>query len=387
MYKTESFVKVNCTGAADRAIISLPAAVLVDRKSLGSQPRRKSNPFLRQLCRLKNTLSLVTRGLASTKRGVLQSAACDKREFSIAKHSIAIEQAKGAKAMKELYVRPGDDLEAVLNGAENTVVHLAEGVYRQKLKLTAPGLRLIGAGAEKTVLIYDDYARKLDEQGRELNTFRTWTVAVCADGVSMRDLSIVNDALDPKHRGQEVALSVYGDDFSMENCTLRSTQDTLFLGPLPPDLIERYDGFLPDALRADRLLSQRFRRCRIEGSVDFIFGCGDAVFEDCEIVSVFDGRDHGYVAAPAHAPSQTKGFTFRRCDFMRGEGVRDESIFLARPWRDYGLCRFEDCRYDAHIKAEGFNPWRDSGRDKTARFYETPAQPGRVDWCNRQTEA
>ena len=41
----------------------------------------------------------------------------------------------------------------------------------------------------------------------------------------------------------------------------------------------------------------------------------------------------------------------------------------------------------AAIRPEGFDPWRDSGRDKTARFFETPAQPGRVAWCNRQTEA
>ena len=140
-------------------------------------------------------------------------------------------------------------------------------------------------------------------------------------------------------------------------------------------------------LRADRLLSQSFRRCRIEGSVDFIFGCGAAFFEDCEIVSVFDGRDHGYVAAPAHSLSQTEGFTFRRCDFTREADVADGTIFLARPWRDYGLCRFEDCRYDRHIRAEGFDPWRDSGRDKTARFFETPTVPGRVNWCNPQAEA
>ena len=34
------------------------------------QVRRKSNPFLRQLCRLKNTLRRVLRALAPTKEGV-----------------------------------------------------------------------------------------------------------------------------------------------------------------------------------------------------------------------------------------------------------------------------------------------------------------------------
>lgn len=289
--------------------------------------------------------------------------------------------------MKEYIVRPGDDVQQLLDRADpGSQIRFLPGIYRQKLMLRTPGLRLEGDSADQTVLLWDDYAKKLDVLGREYNTFRTWTLAVCADDVRMRGLSVVNDALNPADKGQEVALSVYGDHFYMEDCTLRSTQDTLFLGPLPQDLIARYDGFLPDELRQDRLLTQSFRHCRIEGSVDFIFGCGAAVFEDCEIISVFDGRDHGYVAAPAHSPAQTEGFTFRNCSFARGDGVADASIFLARPWRDYGLARFEDCHFDAHIKPEGFNPWRDSGRDKTARFYESPAQPGRVQWCNRQTE-
>ena len=65
----------------------------------------------------------------------------------------------------------------------------------------------------------------------------------------------------------------------------------------------------------------------------------------------------------------------------------DATHFLARPWRDYGLAVFEDCRYGRHIRPEGFDPWRDSGRDRTARFFETPVQPGRVAWINRYTEA
>ena len=177
-----------------------------------------------------------------------------------------------------------------------------------------------------------------------------------------------------------MALSVYGDRFVMADCLLRSTQDTLFLGPLPKDLIARYEGFLPDMLRQDRLLCQRFSRCRIEGTVDFIFGCGEALFEDCEIRSLRDERDIGFAAAPAHALEQTEGFTFRRCAFTAEDTVTPGSIYLARPWRDHGLCRFEDCRYGAHIAPAGFDPWLDSGRDKTARFHEQPAQAGRVPW-------
>ena len=151
--------------------------------------------------------------------------------------------------MREYLVRPGDDVQAVLDRAEpGSRICFEAGVYRQKLMLRTPGLRLEGEGAENTVLLWGDYAKKLDSQGREYNTFRTWTLAVCADDVEMRNLSVFNDALDPVIKGQEVALSVYGDRFSMTDCTLRSTQDTLFLGPLPPDLIERYDGTLAETV-------------------------------------------------------------------------------------------------------------------------------------------
>lgn len=286
-----------------------------------------------------------------------------------------------------MQLTPKEDLQAALNAVPpGTTVHLAPGEYRTKLRIATPGLRLIGAGADKTRICWDDYANKLDSQGQAYVTFRTWTVAVCADGVTMTDLSIVNDALHPERKGQEVALTVYGDDFRMERCRLTSTQDTLFLGPLPPDLIQRYDGFLEDALRLDKPCRQFFNRCLIEGTVDFIFGCGEAVFEDCEIRSLGDVRNVGYVAAPAHRLEQERGFLFRRCRLTGDPEVPAGSVYLARPWRDYGLCRFLDCSYGPHISPLGFDKWSDTHRDQTARFWEEPPVPGRVRWANRRPE-
>ena len=285
----------------------------------------------------------------------------------------------------ELYASPSDDLQALFDDApEGAVIHLSEGVYRQKVMIRTGGLTIVGEGYDKTTLVYDDYALKKDEQGRDYVTFRTWTAAVCADDVVMRDLSIKNDALSPESKGQEVALTVYGDRFVMERCRLTSTQDTLFLGPLPPDLIERYDGFLADELRADRMLTQTFTDCLIEGTVDFIFGCGATEFINCEIRALVDARDLGYAAAPAHSLWQDKGFHFLNCRFTKEEGVTEGSIYLARPWRDYGLCVFENCSYDSHIAPEGFDKWNDTHRDETARFIEMPPVPGRVPWCNRK---
>lgn len=286
-----------------------------------------------------------------------------------------------------IFITAEDDLQAIIDGApENAVIYLAAGEYRQKVMIRTSGLTLIGAGAEHTRISFGDYARKRDFLGAEYNTFRTYTMAVCADGVTMRDLTVENDALHPERKGQEVALSVLGDRFLMENCVMRSTQDTLFAGPLPDDLIGRYEGFLLDELRRSGEMLQHYRNCRIEGTVDFIFGCARAIFENCEIRSLKEIRGTGYVAAPAHNLRQGDGFTFRRCRFTSENDVVPGSVYLARPWRDHGMAVFDSCGYDTHIAAEGFDPWNNTRRDLTARFYEIPPVPGRVPWINRDKD-
>ena len=291
--------------------------------------------------------------------------------------------------MNIINTTPAQSLSEVLKTASpHSRIVLAPGTYREKIEITVPGIEIVGHTAEDTVIVWDDYAKKPDEKGVELNTFRTYTAAVLAPGVTFRDLTVENDARFPETKGQEVALTVYADGFSAESCRFISTQDTIFCGPLPPDLIERYDGFLKDALRTGEFQCQIFKSCLIAGNVDFIFGCGDALFEDCEIRSVYDVRGHGYAAAPAHALEQEICFVFNNCRFTCEDAVADGSIFLARPWRDYGKCSFINCQYGRHISREGFDKWNDTERDKTARFAEYGNIPdGRVRWSRVLSEA
>lgn len=294
--------------------------------------------------------------------------------------------------MQTVHISPEESLcEALKKAAPGTRIVLDKGVYREKIEIHVPDIEIVGAGKEDTVIVYGDYAKKLDEIGREYNTFRTYTAAVLADGVSFRDLTVKNDALYPEEKGQEVALTVYADGFTADNCGFISTQDTIFCGPLPPDLIERYDGFLKDELRRSGEMKQIFKNCLIAGNVDFIFGCGDTLFDSCEIRSVYDVRGHGYTAAPAHSLSQEIGFVFKECRFTNDGEVRDGSIFLARPWRDYGKSSFICCEYGSHISPEGFDKWNDTERDKTARFAEygtdDSTRKGRVSWSTLLTEA
>ncbi len=283
--------------------------------------------------------------------------------------------------MSEWRIGPKEDLQAVADcAAPGTVLRLAPAVYRQRLTVRTPGLVLIGDESGRTRIVANAYARQTDELGRPLTTFRTATVHVTAPNVTLCSLTVENDAGDPAAKGQQVALAVYGNSFTADRIALLSTQDTLFLGPLPSDLRIRYRDLLPEPLRRPASRTSFFSDCRIEGSVDFIFGGGNATFEDCEIRSIADGRTVGYVAAPSHDRSETHGFRFAGCRFTHDKDVAPGSVFLARPWRNDGLAAFIDCAYGDHIAPAGFDRWGTTERDKTARFYETPAVSGRVPW-------
>lgn len=290
--------------------------------------------------------------------------------------------------MKEIRISPNSTLAEVLKTVQpDTRIVLPEGVFREKLEISVPDLEIVGAGLGKTIIVNGDYAKKIAADGREFNTFRTYTLAVTAPRVTLRNLTVENDARSPEKLGQEVALTVYADEFLAEDCAFLSTQDTVFLGPLPDDLIKRYDGFLRNSLRTEGEQKHIFRRCLVAGTVDFIFGCGNSLFEDCEIRSLCDARGHGYIAAPSHSSEQEIGIVFHKCRLTRESGVADGSIMLARPWRDYGKTSFINCEMDKHISAEGFNKWGDTHRDRTARFAEYPTKPeARVPWSRLLTE-
>lgn len=282
--------------------------------------------------------------------------------------------------MKVLSLTPADDIQKAVNGLkEPAVVRLAKGIYRQKIEICADDITVEGEDEQSTVITYDDYARKPHTDGREYNTFRTYTLCVTGNNVKLKNLTVENSNANPQTAGQCVALSVHSKLFKAENVTLKSTQDTLFLSPFPDDLVIRYSGLTEDETYYDGFIPRRqlysegenlhlFENCKVYGTVDFIFGCAEAYFKNCEIISVADSRNIGFIAAPAHSLKQESGFYFIDCDIKNG-GAEKNSCYLARPWRDFGKCAFINCKVENHIKAELFDKWNDTYRDKTARFY------------------
>ena len=234
-------------------------------------------------------------------------------------------------------------------------------------------------------LVSKHYANELDENGNERTTWKTAALKITGSHNLFCDLRVENVSGDPATKGQEVALGIYGDDNVFLNGFFSSTQDTLFVGPLPDDLCTRYRGFLPENERYfEGMARSYFFSCQIEGSVDFIFGAGQALFLDCRLITVQDGRETTYVAAPSHSLKDPFGFVFHRCSFEKKGDVLSNSAYLARPWRDYGKAVFLACRYEDHIKSDGFSDWNGEGRDATARFLESPLLPTRVLWAKEE---
>ena len=65
-------------------------------------------------------------------------------------------------------VHPGDDLQAVFDrAAPGEVLRLAPGDYRAKSAISTEGPTLEGAGADRTRIVWDDYAQKVHADGRE----------------------------------------------------------------------------------------------------------------------------------------------------------------------------------------------------------------------------
>ena len=272
--------------------------------------------------------------------------------------------------MNTITVSPKDDLQKILDGLEGpSTIYLKSGIYNQKIEIKSDFVKLLGESRENTVITYNDYAKKIHSDGKEYNTFRTYTLCVTGEGCSIENLTVENSNTRPEEVGQCVALSVNCKSFYAERVNLISTQDTLFLAPFPDDLVIRYRGFIPARqLYIEGKALHFFKGCRIAGTVDFIFGCSEAYFEGCEIISLFEKRGEGYIAAPAHPLAEDCAFTFINCD-LKAEGAQDNSVYLARPWRDFGKCVFLNCKADKHINRELFDKWNDTERDKSARFY------------------
>jgi pectinesterase len=235
-------------------------------------------------------------------------------------------------------------------------IYIAPGVYTEKITLAKNNVQLLGAGQKKTRLSYGDYAGKLDAEGKNLGTPRTYTLLVKANDIRIENLTIensfdflANDALageDPKKLSGTQAVALFidapSDKVLVRKVSLFGYQDTLFVN------------------------SGRswFDKVFIAGNVDYIFGRGNALFTHSEIKTLGRGKathPNGFVTAPSTQIANEFGFTFIDCRLTRDKSVPDNSTPLGRPW--HPTTTFADGRYadpNAIGKSVFINTWMDA---------------------------
>lgn len=223
------------------------------------------------------------------------------------------------------------------------VIYIKKGTYKEKIVIPQwlQNIELLGEDRDQTVITFDDHANiKTPQYQQGIGTFRTYTLKIEANDITLKNLTVENNAA---RLGQAVALHTEGDRLLFVNCRFLGHQDTIYTG-----------------MPRTRML---FKDCYICGTTDFIFGPSTAWFEGCAIHCL----SNSYITAASTPKDADYGYVFNNCKITVAENVEKE--YLGRPWRDYGYTLFMNCELPAQIRPEGWHRWEPQ-REKTARYLE-----------------
>ncbi|WOL14247.1 hypothetical protein Cni_G23027 [Canna indica] len=266
-------------------------------------------------------------------------------------------------------------------GSDRFVIRIVVGVYEETVRVPfeKTNVVFIGDGMGATVITGSQNVG----HNPGVTTYDTATVGVLGDGFAARDLTFENTAGPGAH--QAVAFRCDSDHSVLESVEFRGHQDTLYA----------------------RSLRQLYRKCRIAGTVDFIFGNSASVFDRCsiEVVPRAEGPTKaGSNPVAAHGrtdPAQPTGFVFNGCtingsdDYMAAYRRKPGAhrVYLGRPWKEYSRTVYVNCYMGEVVMKEGWLPWRGDFALNTLFYGEYGSSgPGwsaataRVEWSSQIPE-
>lgn len=188
-------------------------------------------------------------------------------------------------------------------------------------------------------------------------------VNVKGDYFYSENISYINDyGVEAQNGPQALAMKLQGDCAAFYNCIFRSFQDTW--------MTSTKDGH--------RLY---VKDCFIEGAVDYFYGGGDALLENCTLYNV---RDASVIVAPCHTNPRF-GYVFLNCKVDGNADAAKGNVKLGRPWHNSPRAVFIQTRMQIPIAEEG---WTNMGAIP-ALFaeYDSRDSVGNVlDLSHRKTE-
>ncbi|KAI9033769.1 pectin lyase fold/virulence factor [Phycomyces nitens] len=253
-------------------------------------------------------------------------------------------------------------LASLPNDATTYNLLLYPGIYHEQVKIRRNNVNL---KPMQPGFIQIEYNGFKDTQRTNGTNEDSATLSVFGTNVKVYDMTIAN--LFPQNGGMaNLALNLAATQASFYNVKFYGYQDTL--------LVNRgATGF--------------FKKCYVEGSVDYIWGEGTAVFEHSTIAT---NRKGGYATAHRRGTaSSAGGFFFNSC-YIKATlpsgplvATQDRSVAftsasqfpnswsLGRPWNEFARVVYRYCNIDNSVKVEGWSKWDSAVKDyKNVNFGE-----------------
>ena len=247
-------------------------------------------------------------------------------------------------------------IQAAIDAAPNDntpyYIFVKKGTYEGHVQINRANIHLMGQSRENTIISWN---KLHNEDGGNVDT--NATINVTANDVSFDNLTIRNTR---SNEGQALALYTKADRIIITNCNLLGWQDTYRTGK---------DG-------------QRHlvRNSKISGTTDFIYGAGEAYFDECTLHVV---RKSNVIVAPDHSNAKY-GYVFRNATITAEQA--GSTTALGRPWGNTPKVAYIHTQLtsDVSITAQG---WNDMGGlpIQMAEYQTMDANGNLVDLSQRKT--
>jgi pectinesterase len=217
-------------------------------------------------------------------------------------------------------------------------LYIKNGIYQEKIELPTNNVDVtfIGESVDGVIITWNDYSGK----GKH-TTFTSYTAKISGNRFKAENITFKNSA---GPVGQALALYVDADRAVFINCKFLGHQDTIYV--------------------AGESSNQYFENCYIEGTTDFIFGPGTAVFQNCTIKA----KSNSFITAASTPKNKEHGFIFKSCKVISDSAV--SKVFLGRPWRSHAKTVFIDTDLPATIAPEGWDTWSNPANEKSVFYAE-----------------
>nr|WP_288834385.1 pectinesterase family protein [uncultured Flavobacterium sp.] len=231
------------------------------------------------------------------------------------------------------------------------------GDATQQTTIGIPNVSYIGQSADGVVLFNQPLSAN-----EGIGTTPTINFLSSSTNIYMQDISILNkmDYRTGAFTGRAVALRDQGDRNIYKNVKLLSNQDTFYTGN------NRY----------------YLENCEIHGTVDYIFGGGDAFFNQCTLY--LENRAGNVNTANATSSNRNWGYVFSDCT-IDGFPINNGSYRLGRPWNDQPKVVYINTKMKILPTADGWGDPMNVVPYRFAEYNSLNSSGGVVDLSNRRT--